>query len=41
MNGVAVVIDSVSMTVEIVLHEVGMYVIVVITVVGWCCEWLW
>ena len=36
-----VVIDSVAMTVEMVLHGVGMYAIVVIMVVGWCCEWLW
>ena len=36
-----VVIDSVAMTVEMVLHEVGMYAIGVIMVVGWCCEWLW
>ena len=36
-----VVIDSVAMTVEMVLHGVGMDVIVVIMVIGWCCEWLW
>ena len=36
-----VVIDSVAMTVGMVLHGVGMYVIGVIMVVGWCCEWLW
>ena len=36
-----VVIDLVAMTVEMVLHEVGMYAIEVIMVVGWCCEWLW
>ena len=29
------------MTVEMVLHAVGMYVIGVIMVVGRCCEWLW
>ena len=36
-----VVIDLLAMTVEMVLHGVGMYAIVVIMVVGWCCEWLW
>ena len=35
-----VVIDSMAMTVEMVLHGVGMYVIGVIMVVEWCCEWL-
>ena len=35
------VIDSVAMTVEMVLHGVGMYAIGVIIVVGWCCERLW
>ena len=36
-----VVVDSVAMTVEMVLHGVGMYVTVVIMLVGCCCEWLW
>ena len=36
-----VVIDSVAMTVEMVLHGVGMYAIMVIMMVGWCCEWFW
>ena len=36
-----VVIDSVAMTVEMVLLGVGMYAIGVIMVLGWCCEWLW
>ena len=35
-----VVIDSVAMIVEMVLHGVGMYAFGVIMVVGWCCEWL-
>ena len=34
-------INSVAMTVEMVLHGVGMYVIGVIMVVEWCCERLW
>ena len=40
-DGVVVLIDSEAMTIEMVLHGVGMYVIVVIMVVEWCCEWLW
>ena len=36
------VMDSVAMTVEMVLHEGGGYVIGVIVVVGdIVCEWLW
>ena len=35
------VIDSVAMTVEMVLHGVRIYAIGVIMVVGLCCEWLW
>ena len=35
-----VIIDSVAMTVEMVLHGAGMYAIGVIMMVWWCCEWL-
>ena len=38
---VVVEIDSVAMTVEMVLHGLGMYAIGVEMVVAWCCEWLW
>ena len=36
-----VVIDSVVVTVEMAFNRGCVYVIVVIMVVGWCCEWLW